>query len=174
MSTRRHWPSADDVRPRGRGLRSGRAPPFERRRRGEGLEVEKHPNADKLKSASVDVGTGEVLQIVCGAPNVVAGMKVPLRAASGAKLPGAVIRRSPRGDARRRASGMLCSARELGFSEDHERPARAAGRCDRSARPARRAGLDDQLFTVKLTPNRADCLSVTGDRARGRGDHRRR
>src|SRR6266571_4738545 len=81
------------------------------------LEVQKHPNADKLSLCRVDGGGGE-LSVVCGAPNVRAGMIVPL-ATVGARLPsGLVIKASRiRGE---ESQGMLCSARELGLSEDHE------------------------------------------------------
>ena len=81
------------------------------------LEVQKHPNADKLSLCRVDGGNGE-LRVVCGAPNVRAGMIVPL-ATEGATLPGGVtIKRSKiRGEA---SEGMLCSARELELSQDHE------------------------------------------------------
>jgi phenylalanyl-tRNA synthetase beta chain len=80
------------------------------------LSVEKHPDADKLKLCSVDVGEAAPLQIVCGAPNVAAGMKVPC-ARVGAKLPGIEIKKAKvRGV---ESHGMLCSARELGLSEDH-------------------------------------------------------
>src|SRR5437016_4084385 len=81
------------------------------------LEVRKHPNADKLSLCRVDSGAGE-LSVVCGAPNVRAGMMVPL-ATAGAKLPGGLtIRRSKiRGE---ESQGMLCSARELAISDEHE------------------------------------------------------
>jgi phenylalanyl-tRNA synthetase beta chain len=121
--------------------------------------VAPHPNADKLRVTEVDAGTGETLQIVCGAPNVAAGQKVPC-ALVGAKLPGLEIRKAKlRGV---ESSGMLCSARELGLSEDHagllvlddDAP---VGRDVREV-----LGLDDVYFTVKLTPNRGDCLSMFG------------
>ena len=106
------------------------------------LAVEKHPNADKLTVCSVAVGS-ERYRVVCGAPNVRAGMRVPL-AKVGAKLPGGEIRKSAiRGVD---SEGMLCSARDLGLSEDH------AGLLE----------LDDWVMTLKLTPNRADCLSILG------------
>jgi len=83
--------------------------------------VAPHPNADKLRVTEVDAGTGETLQIVCGAPNVAAGQKVPC-ALVGAKLPaiggnaGFEIKRAKlRGV---ESNGMLCSARELGLSDD--------------------------------------------------------
>jgi len=104
--------------------------------------VEKHPNADKLTVCGVLAG-GQAYRVVCGAPNVRAGMKVPL-AKVGAKLPGGEIRKSAiRGV---ESEGMLCSARDLGLSADH------SGLLE----------LSDYVMTLKLTPNRADCLSILG------------
>jgi len=120
------------------------------------LEVARHPNADKLTVCTVDAG-GEKLKVVCGAPNVRAGMKVPL-AKIGARLPGAEIRRtSLRGV---ESEGMLCSARELGLSDDHSGLLELEGKLGGDARAA--LGLDERVFTLKLTPNRADCLSILG------------
>jgi phenylalanyl-tRNA synthetase beta chain len=125
---------------------------------GEILEVARHPNADKLTLCTVRAGT-ERLRVVCGAPNVRKGMKAPL-ARVGAELPGmSVSAASVRGV---ESLGMLCSARELGLSEDHagllELPA--------SARPGtdlrKLLELDERVLTLKLTPNRADCLSILG------------
>ena len=87
------------------------------------LEVARHPNADRLTVCKVDAGTGEPLDIVCGAPNVAAGIKVPC-ALVGAKLPApdggsepiAITQETMRGVT---SNGMLCSARELKLSEDH-------------------------------------------------------
>ncbi|UHL64629.1 phenylalanine--tRNA ligase subunit beta [Paralcaligenes sp. KSB-10] len=119
-----------------------------------------HPNADKLRVCQVDDGSGSLLQIVCGAPNAAAGLKVPL-ARIGAELPGGM----KIGKAKMRgveSAGMLCSARELGLSQDHagllELDADAV--VGKSLREA--LDLDDTLFTLKLTPNRADCLSILG------------
>lgn len=130
--------------------------------------VAPHPNADKLRVAEVDAGTGETLTIVCGAPNVAAGQKVPC-ALIGARLPSSrgtgdqtvleIKKAKLRGV---ESSGMLCSARELGLSEDH------AGLLvlDASAPVGRDVrevlALDDVLLTLKLTPNRGDCLSMLG------------
>ncbi len=124
------------------------------------VEIAPHPDADKLRVCQVDDGSGERLQIVCGAPNAAAGLKVPL-ARVGAELPGGM----KIGVAKMRgvqSSGMLCSARELGLSQDHagllELPAdMVPGQSIRQA-----LDLDDTLFTLKLTPNRADCLSILG------------
>ena len=130
------------------------------------LEVAKHPNADRLNVCQVDVGTGTILNIVCGAPNVRAGMKVPC-ATVGAKLPPAKEGEPPfeikTGQLRGvESQGMLCSARELKLSEDHagllELPDDApVGRNFRDYYQ-----LNDLKFTIKLTPNKADCLSVLG------------
>jgi len=123
------------------------------------LSVEKHPDADKLKLCSVDVGGTIPLQIVCGAPNVAAGMKVPC-ARVGANLPGIEIKQAKvRGI---ESSGMLCSARELGLSDDHGGllPLAADAKVGEDIR--RHLDLDDHLITLKLTPNRADCLSLLG------------
>jgi phenylalanyl-tRNA synthetase beta chain len=122
--------------------------------------VAPHPDADRLRLCTVDVGAPERLAIVCGAPNAAAGMTVPC-AMVGAKLPGGLdIRRARvRGV---ESSGMLCSARELGLSDD------AAGLLplDASLVPGTdlRAALalDDAVITLKITPNRADCLSLLG------------
>jgi phenylalanyl-tRNA synthetase beta chain len=123
---------------------------------GEILAVERHPNADKLTVCTVDAGN-EKLKVVCGAPNVRAGMKAPL-ARVGAQLPGISIKKtSLRGV---ESEGMLCSARELGLSEDHSGLLELEGKPGANARAV--LGLDDHVFTFKLTPNRADCLSVLG------------
>ncbi|MFA4969566.1 MAG: phenylalanine--tRNA ligase subunit beta [Sulfuritalea sp.] len=123
------------------------------------LSVEKHPDADKLKLCSVDVGEAAPLQIVCGAPNVVAGMKVPC-ARVGARLPGIEIKNAKvRGI---ESSGMLCSARELGLSDDHGGLLPLAVDAQVGEDIRHHLDLDDHLITLKLTPNRADCLSLLG------------
>ena len=123
------------------------------------LETEPHPAADKLRVCRVNNGR-EVIQIVCGAPNVRAGIRVPL-AEIGAELPDAlkIKAASLRGVD---SSGMLCSAKELAIDEDAsglmELPADAPIGEDLR----RYLGLDDTLIELNLTPNRADCLSVEG------------
>jgi len=120
------------------------------------LEVARHPNADKLTVCTVDAG-GEKLKVVCGAPNVRAGMKAPL-AKIGARLPGMEVKKTAiRGV---ESAGMLCSARELGLSDDHSGLLELEGKLGGDARAA--LGLDERVFTLKLTPNRADCLSILG------------
>lgn len=136
------------------------APPFSGVIVAHVTHLEPHPNADKLRVCTVDTGAAAPLQIVCGAPNVAQGMKVAL-ATVGATLPGGITI----GVAKMRgveSAGMLCSARELGLSQDH------AGLIDLGAdAPIGQCvrdwlGLDDTLITLKLTPNKADCLSILG------------
>jgi len=123
------------------------------------LSVDPHPNADKLKLCRVDAGQGDNLQIVCGAPNVAAGMKVPC-ALVGAELPGIKIKAAKvRGV---ESFGMLCSARELGLSDDHSGLMPLPGDAPVGEDIRSYLALEDKLFTLKLTPNRADCLSLKG------------
>ena len=143
------------------------APPFEGVVTGEIKSFEKHPNADRLNVCKVDIGAaGSVLlNIVCGAPNVAVGMKVPC-ALVGAQLPpGAdgkrfeIKRASMRGV---ESEGMLCSARELGMSDDHAGLLPLPGDAPNGANVRAVLDLDDHVITIKLTPNRADALSVHG------------
>ena len=124
------------------------------------LEVVKHPDADRLNVCQVDTGSGTPTTIVCGAPNVAVGLNVPC-ALPGAKLPGdfTIKVAKVRGI---ESSGMLCSAKELGIDEDASGllvlPADApVGQSIREY-----LDLDDSQFELKLTPNRADCLSLLG------------
>ncbi|MDN4051834.1 phenylalanine--tRNA ligase subunit beta [Massilia sp. YIM B02763] len=141
------------------------APPFSNVVVAEVKEVAKHPNADRLNVCQVDVGTGTLLNIVCGAPNVRAGMKA-ICAMAGAVLP-------PGADGKPfeikvgklrgvESQGMMCSAKELKISEEGsglmELPEDApVGQNIRDY-----LQLNDLKFTIKLTPNKADCLSVLG------------
>ena len=121
--------------------------------------VNPHPNADKLRVCEVDVGRAAVLQIVCGAPNVAPGQKVPC-ALVGAKLPGLEIKQAKlRGV---ESAGMLCSARELGLSEEHAGLLVLPEDAPVGEDVRRYLELDDVYFTIKLTPNRGDCLSMFG------------
>ena len=142
------------------------APPFHGVVVGRVVAVEKHPDADRLRVCEVDVGTGEHLSIVCGAPNVEAGIRVPC-ARVGAELPPAEAGGEPfrikvgkiRGVESR---GMLCSARELKLSDDHGGllVLDADATVGEDIRQTLR--LDDTLFTLKLTPNLGHALSVFG------------
>ena len=123
------------------------------------LSAEKHPDADRLQICKVDVGHAEPLQIVCGAANARAGLYAPC-ALVGAELPGISIRQAKvRGV---ESSGMMCSAKELGVALEAngllELPEDAIIGQDIREYLA----LNDQLFTLKLTPNRSDCLSLVG------------
>src|SRR3954471_1842986 len=123
------------------------------------LNVERHPNADKL--SLVDVTTGEaVTRVVCGAPNVVAGMVVPY-APPGATLPGGFTleRRKIRGQV---SDGMLCSAEELGLGDDHSGILGLEGGADLGADVRELLGLDDVIFDLAITPNRPDAMCIVG------------
>jgi phenylalanyl-tRNA synthetase beta chain len=141
------------------------APPFTGIVVGEIKEAVQHPDADRLRICQVDVGQGALLNIVCGAPNARVGIKIPC-AMVGAELP-------PGEDGKPfkikvgklrgvESQGMLCSAKELKIADDHggllELPSDAPlGQNIRAY-----LNLDDTLFTCKLTPNLAHCLSVYG------------
>ncbi|MDD2915968.1 MAG: phenylalanine--tRNA ligase subunit beta [Gallionella sp.] len=124
------------------------------------IEVVKHPNADRLNVCQVNVGEASPLTIVCGAANVAVGVKVPC-ARIGALLPGdfAIKQAKVRNV---ESFGMLCSEKELGLAEDSQGlwllPSDApVGKTLREY-----LELDDQLFTLKLTPNRSDCSGMVG------------
>jgi phenylalanyl-tRNA synthetase beta chain len=121
--------------------------------------ISRHPDADKLTVCEVDTGAG-VAQIVCGAPNVAEGIKVPC-ALPGATLPGGMTIgvATMRGVESR---GMLCSARELGLSEDHGGLLVLPAEAPVGASVRDVLGLDDQAWLLKLTPNLAHCMSLTG------------
>ncbi len=141
------------------------APPFSQVVVGEVLAVERHPNADRLSVCQVDAGTGRTLQIVCGAPNVKPGIKVPT-ALVGAELPAAADSEPFRiklGQLRGvESQGMLCSARELHLSDDHSGLLVLDGSAVVGRDIRQQLALDDTLFTLKLTPNLGHCLSVYG------------
>lgn len=119
-----------------------------------------HENSDHLHVCEVNAGTGELLQIVCGAPNVRAGIKVPC-ALIGAELSGGFqIKKSKlRGEL---SFGMLCSARELGTSEDHNGLWILPDDAPVGMNIREYAHLDDARIEIKLTPNRGDALSLIG------------
>jgi phenylalanyl-tRNA synthetase beta chain len=121
---------------------------------------EPHPDADKLVVCTVNEGSGERLQIVCGAPNARAGIRVPLARVGATLGPDFRIKR-----ARLRgveSFGMLCSARELGLSDDHSGLMELPHDAPVGAPLRDYLGLDDHSIEVDLTPNRADCLSIRG------------
>lgn len=124
------------------------------------IEATQHPNADRLRVCRVDTGSG-LVEVVCGAPNARTGMKAVF-AAIGTTIPGSgdkLKATTIRGVA---SQGMLCSMREMGLSDEHagiiELPAEAP--IGQPFAPV--LGLDDPLFDIAITPNRADCLGVRG------------
>jgi len=136
------------------------APPFSSVVVAQVLDVARHPDADKLSVCRVDAGTGTELSIVCGAPNVVAGIRVPC-ALVGAELPGGFVIK----EAKMRgvvSQGMLCSARELGLSDDQEGLLVLPADAPVGGDLRQHLLLDERRITIKLTPNRGDCLSVVG------------
>ncbi|PXX80300.1 phenylalanine--tRNA ligase subunit beta [Rivihabitans pingtungensis] len=122
--------------------------------------VRKHENADRLRVTEVDVGTGELVQIVCGAPNVAEGVKVPC-ALPGAVLPGdfkikpTKMRGVP-------SNGMLCSGKELGVPDEVDGLLLLPADAPVGASIRDYLDLDDHSIELKITPNRADCLGMRG------------
>ena len=142
------------------------APPFTKIVVAQILSAEQHPDADRLRVCKVDAGTGQELQIVCGAPNARAGIKIPC-ALVGAELPPSEVGGKPfmiklgklRGV---ESQGMLCSGRELGLGDDHEGILELPVDAPVGDDIRKYLALDDQIFVIKLTPNKADCLSLIG------------
>ena len=124
------------------------------------LAVEKHPNADRLSVCKVSAGDGETLEIVCGAPNVVKGMKSPL-AKPGVTLPnGMKLRKSKiRGVT---SNGMLCSAVELGLGDESDGIIALPPDAPVGTALTEYLHLPDAIIDLDLTPNRGDCFSVLG------------
>src|SRR5680860_1110427 len=126
---------------------------------GEVQSVEPHPDADKLRVCQVSDGS-QTVQVVCGAPNVRKGMKVPF-AVVGAVLPGdfkiskAKLRGQP-------SEGMLCSESELGLSENHDGLMELPADAPVGVAVTYYLKLNDVAIDVDLTPNRSDCLSIRG------------
>lgn len=122
--------------------------------------VEKHPDADRLNVTQVDAGTGELIQIVCGAPNVKVGIKVPC-ALPNALLPNdfKIKPTKMRGVV---SNGMLCSAKELGLEDKVDGLLVLPENAPVGQNIREFLDLDDAIFTLKITPNRTDCLSIKG------------
>jgi phenylalanyl-tRNA synthetase beta chain len=127
---------------------------------GEVLAVSPHPQAERLSVCHVSAGGAEPLTIVCGAPNVEAGMKAPL-AIEGGVLPGGmkIARSALRGV---ESFGMLCSAKELGLGEGQDGLLALPADAPVGGDVREYLQLNDVSIEVDLTPNRADCLSVEG------------
>ena len=125
------------------------------------ISAEQHPNADRLRVCMVDTGTGDPVQVVCGAPNARTGMKgvfVP----PGAFIPGKNMTLGVGTIRGVESRGMLVSGFELQISDDHEGIIELPDDAPVGASYAAWAGLDDPVIEINLTPNRADCTSVHG------------
>jgi len=123
-------------------------------------DCQPHPNADKLALCTVDDGSAERLQIVCGAPNARAGIRVPLARVGASIGPDFKIKQAKlRG---MDSFGMLCSGRELGLSEDHSGLLELPSDAPIGTDLREYLSLEDTSIEVDLTPNRADCLSIRG------------
>lgn len=125
------------------------------------VSAEQHPNADKLKVCKVDAGTGEILDVVCGAPNARTGMK-SVFAAAGTYIPGKDITIG-KGVIRGQVSnGMLCSAMELGLGNDHDGIIELPEDAPVGEPYPKYAGITGVVFDISITPNRGDCTGVYG------------
>ena len=125
------------------------------------LTAERHPQADKLQVLTVDTGSGDALQVVCGAPNARAGL-VGVFGGPGTYVPGSdfVLKKAAiRGV---ESNGMMCSARELELGDDHDGIIELPADAPVGTSFADYAGLDDAVFDVAITPNRQDCMGVRG------------
>ena len=141
------------------------APPFSNVVVGHVRETAKHPNADRLNVCQVDVGTGTLLNIVCGAPNVRPGLKVVCAMAGAVLPPGADGKPFEIKVGQLRgveSQGMLCSAKELKLSEEGSGLLELPDDAPVGQNFRDYFALNDLKFTIKLTPNKADCLSVLG------------
>ena len=128
------------------------------------LEVNRHPDADRLNICSVDAGQDQPLQIVCGAPNVRPGIKVPC-ALIGADLPlpeGGIFKIISSKIRGVQSQGMLCSAKELGLNADASGLMVLEDDAPTGIDLREHLKLDDHIFVLKLTPNLAHCLSLRG------------
>ena len=127
---------------------------------GEVLTVDQHPDADRLRVTTVNIGTGEPLQIVCGAPNVRAGMKAPV-ATIGAVLPGdfKIKKGKLRGI---ESQGMLCGASEIDLEDKIDGLLELPTDAPVGVNVREYLDLDDNVIDISITPNRGDCFSIRG------------
>lgn len=127
---------------------------------GEVLTVEQHPDADRLRVTTVNIGSGEPLQIVCGAPNVRAGMKAPV-ATIGAVLPGdfKIKKGKLRGV---ESQGMLCGASEIDLEDKIDALLELPADAPVGINIREYLKLDDNVIDISITPNRGDCFSIRG------------
>ena len=125
------------------------------------LTAEKHPQADKLQVLTVDAGTGEEIQVVCGAPNARAGL-VGVFGAPGAYIPGSDLTLKVAAIRGVESRGMMCSSRELQLGDDHTGIIELPEDAPIGAAYTDYAGLNDPVFDVNVTPNRPDCMGING------------
>src|SRR5499427_899854 len=125
------------------------------------ISAEPHPNADRLRVCVVDTGSGDPVQVVCGAPNARAGMK-GVFSPPGTFIPGKNITLGIGNIRGVESRGMLCSAFELELSDDHEGILDLPADAPVGARYTEWAHLDDPVIEINLTPNRPDCTGVHG------------
>ena len=127
---------------------------------GEVLTVEQHPDADRLRVTTVNIGSGEPLQIVCGAPNVRVGMKAPV-ATIGAVLPGdfKIKKGKLRGV---ESQGMLCGASEIDLEDKLDGLLELPADAPVGVNVREYLDLDDHVIDISITPNRGDCFSIRG------------
>ena len=125
------------------------------------LTAEKHPQADKLQVLTVDAGTGEQIQVVCGAPNARAGM-LGVFGPPGTYIPGSDITLKVAAIRGIESRGMMCSSRELELGDDHSGIIELPEDAPVGTAYTEYAGLDDPVFNVNVTPNRQDCMGVRG------------
>lgn len=125
------------------------------------LTAKKHPEADKLQVLTVDAGTGEAIQVVCGAPNAHAGM-LGVFGPPGAYVPGSDLTLKVAAIRGVESRGMMCSSRELELGDDHSGIIELPADAPVGEAFTHFAGLDDPVFDVNITPNRQDCMGVRG------------
>lgn len=127
---------------------------------GEVVECVAHPESDRLYLCRVNADRGELLDIVCGAPNVASGQKVPVALVGTRMSDGLVIKKAKLRGAT--SCGMICSERELGLTEDHSGIMVLPAKMRVGQRLVDALELDTEILDISVTPNRADCLSVLG------------
>jgi len=125
------------------------------------LTASKHPQADKLQVLEVDAGTGETIQVVCGAPNARAGM-VGVFGPPGAYIPGSELTLKVAAIRGVESRGMMCSSRELELGDDHSGIIELPADAPVGAAFIDYAGIDDPILDVAITPDRQDCMGVRG------------
>ena len=123
-------------------------------------EAKQHPDADRLRVCQVDTGA-ETLEVVCGAPNARTGIKVVF-AKDGSYIPGTGITLKKSKIRGVTSNGMLLSAREMGLGDDHAGIVELPETAEIGSPAAAAMGLNDPVFDISVTPNRADCLGVRG------------